>query len=113
MSFLKTIFWVLVAVVAALFSFANWKTVDIRLWGDLVWSPPLPFPIICAFLLGLVPMLIVHRATRWSLRRRLDNANRALTDALPTPTSMQGTTFAAQDMAPPGASPIAPPPGVA
>ena len=106
MNFLKTIFWVLVAVVGALFSFANWKTVDIHLWGDLVWSPPLPFPILCAFLLGLLPMLIVHRATRWSLRRRLDNAQRALTETT-TPHAP------AREMAPPGASPMAPPPGVA
>lgn len=107
MQFLKTIFWVLVAVVGALFSFANWKPVDIRLWGDLVWSPPLPFPIICAFLLGLLPMLILHRATRWSLRRRLDTANRQLTDTLaPTPTVPVTTV-------PPGAAPIVPPPGVA
>ncbi|MES2289978.1 MAG: hypothetical protein V4530_09600 [Pseudomonadota bacterium] len=107
MQFLKTIFWVLVAVVGALFSFANWKPVDIRLWGDLVWSPPLPFPILCAFLLGLLPMLVIHRATRWSLRRRLDNANRQLTDSFPPQPAVPVTTV------PPGAAPIVPPPGVA
>lgn len=106
MQFLKTIFWVLVAVVGALFSFANWKPVDIRLWGDLVWSPPLPFPILCAFLLGLLPMLVIHRATRWSLRRRLENANRQLTDSLSPAPAVPVTTV------PPGAAPIVPPPGV-
>jgi lipopolysaccharide assembly protein A len=107
MSFLKTILWVLIAVIGALFSFANWKTVDIVLWGDLIWSPPLPFPIFCAFLLGLIPMLIVHRATLWSMRRRLDNAHRAVTEATPLPSS------APRDVPPPGATPFAPPPGVA
>ena len=108
MQFLKTIFWVLIAVVGALFSFANWTPVDIRLWGDLVWSPPLPFPILCAFLLGLVPMLVIHRATRWSLRRRLESANRALTDSIAPPAPMVPVTTV-----PPGAAPIVPPPGVA
>lgn len=113
MQFLRTVFWVVLAVVGVIFATANWTPVTVNLWSGMVLDTRLPVLMLVTFLLGLVPMLIVHRATRWSLRRRLDNANRALTEALPTPTSTQGATFSAQDMAPPGASPIAPPPGVA
>ncbi len=109
MQFLRTVFWVVLAVVGVIFSTANWTRVTVRLWSDMVLDTQLPILMLITFLLGLVPMLIVHRATRWSLRRRLDNANRALTEALPPPAP----PLAPQEMAPPGASPIAPPPGVA
>jgi lipopolysaccharide assembly protein A len=62
--------------------------------------------MLVTFLLGLVPMLIVHRATRWTLRRRLDSANRALTETAVLPSTIR-------DVPPPGATPFAPPPGVA
>jgi len=113
MQFLRTVFWIVLAVVGVIFATANWTPVTLNLWSGMVLDTRLPVLMLVTFLLGLVPMMIVHRATRWSLRRRLDNANRALTEALPTPTSMQNSTFSAQDMAPPGASPIAPAPGVA
>jgi len=111
MQFLRTVFWVVLAVVGVIFATANWTPVTVRLWSGIVLDTQLPVLMLITFLLGLVPMLIVHRATRWNLRRRLDNANRALTETLPSTTP--ASTFSPQDMAPPGAAPIAPPPGVA
>ncbi len=111
MQFLRTVFWVVLAVVGVIFATANWTPVHVYLWSGLVLDTQLPVLMLLTFLLGLVPMLIIHRATRWNLRRRLDNANRALTEALPAPAPP--APFAPHDMAPPGASPIAPPPGVA
>ena len=106
MQFLRTVFWVVLAVVGVIFATANWTPVTVNLWSGMVLDTRLPVLMLVTFLLGLLPMLIVHRATRWSLRRRLDTANRALTDtAVPLPP--------AREMAPPGASPFAPPPGVA
>ena len=113
MQFLRTVFWVVLAVVGVIFATANWTPVTLNLWSGKVLDTRLPVLMLVTFLLGLVPMMIIHRTTRWRRRRRLDNANRALTEALPTPTPMQNSTFSAQDMAPPGASPIAPAPGVA
>ncbi len=108
MQFLRTLFWVVLAVVGVIFATANWTPVTINLWSGLVLDTRLPVLLFGAFLLGLVPTLVVYRATRWSLRRRLDTANRALT--VPASTTTPGTT---RDMPPPGATPIAPPPGVA
>lgn len=76
MQFLRTIFWVLLAVVAVSFAFDNWRVVTVRLWGDLVLDTPLPMLLLAAFLLGLVPGLILHRTTRWSLRRKLEAVTR-------------------------------------
>ena len=105
MQFLRTLFWVILAVLGAIFALNNWTPVTINLWSGLVLDTRLPVLMIASFLLGLVPMFIVHRATRWSLRRRLDS-HRPLGDPQPS-LAVPVTTE------PPGAAPIVPPAGVA
>jgi len=78
MQFLRTLFWVVLAVVAVIFAFNNWTQVSVNLWGGLSADAKLPVLLLVAFLIGLLPMFILHRATRWNLKRRLDNAERAL-----------------------------------
>ena len=106
MQFLRTMFWVILAVLGAIFALNNWTPVTINLWSGLVLDTRLPVLMIGSFLLGLVPMFIIHRATRWSLRRRLDSSHRALSDFPASPTVAVTTV-------PPGAAPIVPPAGVA
>jgi uncharacterized integral membrane protein len=106
MQFLRTVFWVVLAVVGVIFATANWTPVTVNLWSGMVVDTRLPVLMLVTFLFGLVPMLIVHRATRWTLRRRLDSANRALTETAVLPSTIR-------DVPPPGATPFAPPPGVA
>ena len=72
MQFLKTLFWVALAVVLVLFANVNWTAVTLRLWGGLEADVKLPVLILVAFLLGFLPMLIVHRARVWTLRRRIE-----------------------------------------
>lgn len=81
MQFLRTLFWVVIAVAAVVFATRNWNTVTISLWGGLQADVKLPVLIFGAFLVGLVPPWILHRATRWSLRRRLESTERALSEA--------------------------------
>ena len=81
MQFLRTLFWVVVAIVAAIFAMNNWHTVEVSLWGGLVADAKLPVLLLGAFLVGLVPTFVVYRTTRWRLRRRLDQAERALAEA--------------------------------
>lgn len=107
MQFLKTIFWTIIAVVAAIFAVNNWTPVTINLWNGLQLDTRLPVLLLITFLIGLIPTLVLHRATRWSLNRKLGNAERALAemrDPLPAP---QGGAI------PPASAPIAAPPGVA
>ena len=112
MRFLRTLFWVVLAVLGVLFATANWKPVTIDLWSGVVVDTYLPVLMLATFLLGLIPMLVLHRASRWSLKRRLDSATRALSEprgeAMPPSSYAPGTSSL-----PPGASPIVPPPGVA
>jgi lipopolysaccharide assembly protein A len=72
MQFLKTLFWVALAVILVLFSIANWTPVTLNLWGGLQADVKLPVLVLSAFLLGFVPMMILHRARLWSLKRRID-----------------------------------------
>lgn len=81
MQFLRTAFWVVIAVALAFFCMANYVPVTVRLWGDMVMETKLPVLLIVAFLLGALPFWIMARATRWRLKRRLDSSERALAAA--------------------------------
>ncbi len=78
MRFLASILWILVLAAAGIFIYNNWIPITLRLWNDQVMDTYLPIPMIAAFLLGVLPYFILHRATRWSLRRKLAQAERAL-----------------------------------
>ena len=42
MQFLKTLFWVLVAVIVVLFASRNWTSVTLSLWGDIQADVKIP-----------------------------------------------------------------------
>ena len=72
MQFLKTLFWVVLALVVAFFFYANWYPVTIELWGGLKADIKLPVLVFAAFLLGFLPTWLLYRARLWSLGRRLE-----------------------------------------
>ena len=80
MQFLKTLFWVVLAIIAVVFAMNNWTSVTVMLWGGLRLEAKLPVLVFGAFLLGFLPTFAWHRAARWRLRRRLDSQERALAD---------------------------------
>ncbi len=79
MQFLKTLFWVALAVILVLFGRANWTAVTVKLWGGLEADVKLPVLVLASFLLGFLPMLIIHRARLWGIRRRLEIQERQAT----------------------------------
>ena len=76
MRFLSTLFWALVAAIAALFSWVNWNPVGLRLWDTLELDIQLPLLLLIVFLLGFLPTWLVMRARVWSFRRRLEALDR-------------------------------------
>ena len=74
MQFLKTLFWVVLAIVLVLFARANWTQVTINLWGGLQADVKLPILVLFAFLVGFVPTFLVYRGRVWRLKRRLETA---------------------------------------
>lgn len=92
MQFLKALFWFLILGVIAAFAVTNWRPVEIQLWSGLVADVNLPFLILIAFLLGLIPMLLLYHTVRWRLRQRIAMLERTLEDlravhAAPPPAS--------------------------
>ncbi|HEX6784276.1 MAG TPA: lipopolysaccharide assembly protein LapA domain-containing protein [Sphingomicrobium sp.] len=82
MQFLKTVFWVLLAVVVALFSFRNWSDVTVNLWGDIQADIKLPLLLLIAFLIGFAPTWSLMRTRVWSHRRRIEAMERNRVAAL-------------------------------
>jgi uncharacterized integral membrane protein len=78
MQFLKTLFWVLIAVLVALFATRNWTDVTLNLWGDIQADIKLPVLLLLAFLLGWLPTWLWMRTRIWSQRRRIDALERNL-----------------------------------
>ena len=76
MQFLRTLFWVLLAVFVALFASRNWSIVTLNLWGDIQVDIKIPVLMALMFLLGFLPTFILYRARLWSVRRRLEAENR-------------------------------------
>jgi putative membrane protein len=110
MQFLRTLFWIVLAVLIALFSYNNWTPVTVSLWSGLQLDSKLPVLLLLAFLLGLLPMLLLYQTTRWRLRRRLESAERSLAELRgPPPVEPAFTT---PPSIPPGSVPTAVPPGV-
>ena len=87
MQFLKTLFWVLIAVVVSLFAFRNWNDVTLNLWGDIQADVKIPLLLMVIFLLGLIPTWLIMRARIWSLKRRFDaiERQRSTSAAAPQP----------------------------
>jgi hypothetical protein len=81
MSFLKTLFWIVTSAIVVLFSLNNWLPVTVNLWGSLQADVKLPILMLFFFLLGFAPAVIYYRTKNWKLGRRLDSAERELTDA--------------------------------
>ena len=89
MQFLKTLFWVALAVILVLFAHVNWQPATLNLWGGLQADVKLPILILASFLLGFVPMFAVHRARMWTVKRRLEAMDRqaaAMATAAPAPS---------------------------
>ncbi len=76
MKFLKTLFWVLVAVVVVLFASRNWRPVTLNLWGDIQADVKIPVLLLIFFLLGFLPIWLLMRTRLWAQRRRIDALER-------------------------------------
>jgi uncharacterized integral membrane protein len=79
MNFLKAIFWILILVIFAFLAASNWHNVPIILIPNQAEiSINLPLLMAITFLIGFLPYFIMHRMTRWSLRKKLSAAKREL-----------------------------------
>ena len=101
MQIVRTIVWVLLLFSLLAFSFFNWKPVEVQIWSNLVVETKLPALVIVSFLLGLVPMWLLHRASKWRAKRRIA--------ALETATHKMASPTPATTTTPEPAAPTSPP----
>jgi lipopolysaccharide assembly protein A len=86
MSFLKTLFWVILLVAFTVFSINNWLPVSIRLWNGWWFDTKLPALIGIALLLGYLPLYLWHRTMHFRLKRRIASLESA---ARPAPLDLR------------------------
>ena len=87
MRFLSTLFWVLLAVVVALFASRNWNDVTLNLWGDIQADIKVPILLLLTFLIGFLPTWLIMRARIWSHSRRVEALERRHATSVPEPVS--------------------------
>jgi len=71
MQFLKTLLWVMIAVLVAIIASNNWRDVTIDLWSNLQADIKLPVLLAAIFLAGFLPTWLVMRGKLWRLKRRI------------------------------------------
>ncbi len=93
MPFLKTLLWILVAVLAVIFAGANWADVSLTLWGGLQVTIKLPFLLLLVSLAVWLPTWLVMRGNLWRVERRLavETQSRAVPPPPPAPNSDEGS----------------------
>lgn len=78
MQIIRTILWLALLIGILAFTFGNWdKDAEVRIWFGLVWDTKIPAIVIVSFLIGLVPMWLYHRGSKWRLQRRVSNLETA------------------------------------
>jgi uncharacterized integral membrane protein len=87
MNFLRTLFWVVVAVSLAIFANRNWTDVTLNLWGNIQADVKLPFLIFIVFLIGFLPPFLILRGRIWGLKRKLAVAERPAVAVAAVPTT--------------------------
>lgn len=82
MQIIRTITWVALLMVFVAFTVLNWdKALTVHIWPELVWDTRLPAVVVVAFLLGLIPMWLIHRGSKWRLQRRISGLETSLRNA--------------------------------
>jgi lipopolysaccharide assembly protein A len=98
MRFLKTLIWVTIIIGLIVFATNNWAPVSVSLWGGLRLDTKLSALVIVAFLLGFLPLYLMHRTQIWRMKRRiltLEGNQRA--SALPPPPASPPPAYTAVD----------------
>ena len=108
MKIVRTIVWVLLLIALLIFSVNNWNPVEVKIWEGLVLETKMPALVVIAFLVGLLPMWLLHRASLWNNERRiasLENAARASAMVAPAASPTVETPVASPPVEAPAAEP--------
>ena len=92
MQVVRTVTWIVVTIILVAFIAMNWGKAPVNFWpledGYLHFEWPVGVIALMFFILGVLPMWLMLRATRWRLNRRinaLENSLRAAAAVTPVP----------------------------
>jgi len=77
MQIVRTVVWVLLLAALLVFSAFNWTPVEVKIWQGMVLETKIPALVIVSFLLGLLPMWLLHQGSKWRLNRRISSLETA------------------------------------
>lgn len=78
MAVIRTLAWILLVCGLLIFSFYNWRPVELTIWENLVLETKVPVALVLAFLAGFVPLFAYHLSVKWALKRRIRNLENSL-----------------------------------
>ena len=110
MQVVRTIVWVLLLAALLVFSAFNWAPVEVKIWTNLVLETKIPALVIVSFLLGLLPMWLLHQGSKWRLHRRISSLETAHRTAVANAPSPPPEPEPIHDRAPDPNPDVAPPP---
>ena len=108
MQIIRTIVWVILLIALLLFSVNNWQNVEVKIWEGLILQTKLPALVLTSFLLGLIPMWLLHKGASWRWNRKigtLENSVRAASVSTPIVPAPAAQPDPAPTPVAPGAQP--------
>lgn len=95
MNIIRTAVWVTITAILVAFVAMNWDKAPVNFWpienGYLHFDWPVGFIALMFFGLGLLPMWLLHRASRWRLARKINTLESSLLQAAGVPTQPSST----------------------
>ena len=91
MRVIRTSVWIVITALLVAFIAMNWGKSPVNIWpvegGYLHFDWPIGFIALVFFLLGLVPMWLLHKAGSWRLNRRINALENSVRASAPPSTS--------------------------
>ena len=88
MQTVRTLIWVVVAVLLTLFAVINSQRTEVAIWPGYVAELPLSVLIVTVFLLGFLPPYLVNLSNRWRLQRKIRQQDQTIAAMRPPPASV-------------------------
>ncbi len=101
MRYFQTLIWMAITAIVVAFITMNWNPVAVRFWpvagGDyLQFDWPVGVIALVFFLMGLLPMWLLSKASKWRMNRRIAALESAARFPQPS-ASLSSTSLAAAD----------------
>lgn len=100
MQIIRTIIWVVLVIALIIFAVNNWRPVEVKVWEGFVLETKIPALLITSFLIGLVPMWLLHRGKVWRLNRRIGILESAARNAATSLAQVEDQNVVAADPTP-------------